>query len=45
MKDWEFSIGFYPGILIGFRTYNEEDRNNHVLYIPLVDVCLTIFND
>ena len=45
MKNWELSFGFYPGILIGFRTYNEEDRDNHVLYIPLVDVCLTIFND
>ena len=45
MKDWELSFGFYPGLLIGFRTYNEEDRNNHVLYMPFVDVCLTIFND
>ena len=45
MKNWELSFGFYPGLLIGFRTYNEEDRDNHVLYIPLVDVCLTIFND
>ena len=45
MRNWELSFGFYPGILIGFRTYNEEDRDNHVLYIPLVDVCLTIFND
>ena len=45
MKNCELSFGFYPGILIGFRTYNEEDRDNHVLYIPLVDVCLTIFND
>ena len=45
MKNWELSFGFYPGILIGFRTYNEEDRNNHVLYMPFVDVCLTIFND
>jgi len=45
MKNWELSFGFYPGILIGFRTYNEEDRNNHVLYMPFVDVCLTTFND
>jgi hypothetical protein len=42
MKDWSLSFGFYPGIMIGFRTYNEVDRDNHVLYIPLVDVCLTI---
>ena len=45
MKDWSLSFGFYPGILIGFRTYNEEDRDNHVLYMPLVDICLTTFND
>ena len=45
MKDWELSIGFYPGIMLGFRTYNELDRSNHVLYIPLIDVCLTVYND
>tara|TARA_R100000541_G_scaffold24598_1_gene34250 strand:- start:186 stop:323 length:138 start_codon:yes stop_codon:yes gene_type:complete len=45
MKDWNLSFGFYPGILIGFRTYNELNKNNHVLYLPLVDVCLTIEND
>ena len=45
MKNWELSFGFYPGILIGFRTYNEEDRDNHVLYMPLVDICLTVYND
>jgi len=45
MKNWELSFGFYPGLLIGFRTYNEEDRDNHVLYMPLVDICLTTFND
>ena len=40
--NWEFSMGFYPGILLGFRTYDEGDKSNHVLYIPFVDVCLTI---
>ena len=45
MKDWELSFGFYPGLLIGFRTYNEEGKNNHVLYIPFVDVCLAVHND
>ncbi len=45
MKDWSLSFGFYPGILIGFRTYNEVNKNNHVLYIPLMDVCLTTYND
>lgn len=42
IKDWELSIGTYPGIMLGFRTYKEVERTNHVLYIPFVDVCLTI---
>ena len=41
---WEFSIGFYPGILLGFRSYTEQNKNNHVMYLPFVDFCLTIFN-
>jgi hypothetical protein len=45
MQKWELSIGFYPGILIGFRTYEQDDRNNHVLYLPFVDACLTILKD
>ena len=42
MKDWSLSFGFYPGMLIGFRTYKEENKSNHVAYIPFVDVCLTV---
>ena len=45
LKNWELSFGFYPGVLLGFRTYNERYRINHVLYIPFADVCLTIHND
>ena len=41
-NDWELSIGTYPGIMLGFRTYKEVERTNHVLYIPFVDVCLTL---
>ena len=41
--DWEFSMGFYPGVLFGMRTYREQKRNNHVVYLPFVDFCLTIF--
>ena len=41
-KDWELSFGFYPGILLGFRTYAEVNKTNHVLYLPFVDVCLSI---
>jgi len=41
-KDWELSFGFYPGILLGFRTYAEVNKTNHVLYLRFVDICLTI---
>ena len=41
-KDWELSFGFYPGILLGFRTYAEVNKSNHVLYLPFVDICLAI---
>ena len=42
--NWEFSIGFYPGLLLGFRSYTERNKNNHVMYLQFVDFCLTIFN-
>jgi len=42
MKSWELSIGFYPGILLGIRSYVEKDFVQHVLYLPLVDICLEI---
>ena len=45
MQKWELSLGFYPGILLGFRSYDQDDRSNHVLYIPFVDVCLTMLKD
>jgi len=41
--DWEISVGVYSGLLLGFRTYEEQFKTNHVLYIPFVDVCLTIW--
>ena len=45
MKDWELSFGFYPGIVLGFSSYKEIEKTNHVLYVPFVDVCITICND
>ena len=45
MKNWELSFGFYPGIVVGFRSYNEVGKSNHVLYVPFVDVCLTVYNN
>ena len=45
MREWELSIGFYPGIVVGFRSYEQDNRNNHVLYLPFIDICLTILKE
>jgi hypothetical protein len=44
MKDnWELSFGTFPGLLFGMRTYREESKDNHVIYLGLLDICLTIY--
>ena len=43
-KYWSLTIGFYPGILFGFRTYEEKNFNTHVLYLPFIDIALEIDN-
>ncbi len=45
MKNIDVSIGFYPGILIGLRTYKNPTAISHVFYLPLVDLCITIQNE
>jgi hypothetical protein len=45
MKNWELSIGTFPGLLIGVRSYVEQYRTNHVIYLLFVDICLTIYKD
>jgi hypothetical protein len=56
MKEWELSIGFYPGILLGVRTYKyqgkalnvnhpEFNKTDHVFYLPLIDLCITIYHE
>ena len=42
MKNWELSIGLYPGILIGARSYVEQEYVQHVVYLPFIDFCLEI---
>ena len=41
---WDLSVGFYPGVLVGFRSYPNTGNGveNHVLYLPFIDLCLTI---
>jgi hypothetical protein len=43
--NWELTLGLYPGILLGFRSYKEDDYSIHVLYLPFVDICLTLYHD
>jgi len=39
MRAWRISIGLYPGILIGIRSYEQEEGVvMHVLYLPFVDI-------
>ena len=35
--NWSLSIGFYPGILFGARTYEEPKQITHVIYLPFID--------
>jgi|TARA_B110000977_G_C10768942_1_gene373846 hypothetical protein len=42
-KNWSLSVGTYPGILIGARTYDEETQVTHVLYLPFVDIAFEIY--
>ena len=41
-NDWNLSLGFFPGLLLGVRSYVEEYRTNHVVYLLFIDICLTI---
>lgn len=45
MRDWDMSIGLYPGILIGLRTYRGINKVSHVFYLPLIDLCIDIYNE
>tara|TARA_R100001244_G_scaffold131757_2_gene105677 strand:+ start:312 stop:461 length:150 start_codon:yes stop_codon:yes gene_type:complete len=40
---YSIEIGFYPGILFGIRTYDEPEQISFVVYIPLIDFCVTFY--
>jgi len=44
IKGWSLSLGLYPGILFGMRSYKEKEFTTHVFYIPFVDLALEIDN-
>ena len=45
MTGWEISVGLYPGVLLGIRSYVENGSTDHVLYIPFVDISLEIHDN
>ena len=44
IKGWSISLGLYPGILFGMRSYKEKEYTTHVLYLPFVDLAIEIDN-
>ena len=42
-KNWSLSVGTYPGILLGARSYDEDRQLTHVLYLPFVDIALEVY--
>ena len=44
-KNWSLTIGLYPGVLIGIRSYQEQNFTEHVFYLPFVDICLTVYEE
>lgn len=40
---WEMTLGFYPGILFGVRSYKESNFTEHVLYLPFIDLAVTVY--
>ena len=45
MKNWQLEIGLYPGILVGIRSYEQTNFKEHVLYMPFVELILTVYDD
>ena len=43
-SSWSLSIGFYPGVLLGFRSYEEKEQVTHVLYLPFIDLSLEVYS-
>lgn len=45
MRNWQLEIGLYPGILLGVRSYEQDSFREHVLYIPFIELILTVHDD
>jgi hypothetical protein len=44
IKGWSISLGLYPGVLFGMRSYKEKEYTTHVIYLPFVDLAIEIDN-
>ena len=42
-KQCSLSLGTYPGIVVGMRSYEEELQTTHVLYLPFIDLALELY--
>ena len=44
---WELSFGLFEGLLLGYRNYPDWDNSeiDHVIYLGLFDICLTLQYD
>jgi hypothetical protein len=42
-KQWSLSIGIYPGVLFGMRTYEEDTQTTHVFYLPFIDLAIETY--
>ena len=44
---WELTLGVFPGLLFGIRSYeyDHEEYIDHVLYLGFIDICITIYRD
>ena len=40
---WTIEIGFYPGIVMGIRSYEEPELTTHGRYLPFVDLALCLY--
>jgi len=43
-KTISLSLGLYPGILFGVRTYAYENITQYVIYLPFIDFLIEIKN-
>ena len=47
LTSWELSFGIFTGFLFGYRQYVDQQENkiDHVMYVFLFDICLSLYYD